>query len=246
MCVNAIQHSQARHCQAPQEAKSCAGFPGGASAKVGADGTLEIKGGKCGDNIDVARMDNGNFRVSVNGKTEEIDGRNVKAVSIDGGKGNDNIRVKDSVDVPTRINGGKGNDRISNAADDAVIAGGKGNDWIKNVGDGVSIDGGKGRDTLANFGDDARILGGKGNDDIYNFGDDACIDGGKGNDNIFNVSEDSHVKGGRGRDHIRSFGDGNQVDGGGQCGDKTSNHGSNDLRALMMNLTSEITKSRCI
>jgi hypothetical protein len=194
--------------------KNAANFPGGGKAWVDSCGKLQVKGGKGNDDISVRQLDNGHFAVSMNGKTQTLNGCNVKALNVRGKKGNDRIHVDESVKVKTRIDGGKGNDAIFNGADDAFIKGGKGNDVIGNWGRGATIKGGKGSDRIANTGDGATIKGGKGNDYVLNTGDHSTIKGGKGDDQLFNTGDHATVQGNKGDDLLVNSGEHAKIRGG--------------------------------
>ena len=88
-----------------------------------------------------------------------------RAVTIDGGKGNDLI-INGGVNVT--INGGDGKDTVDNNRMNAFINSDAGNDSIVN----------------SDWGNNSTLLGGKGNDFIKNYADNITIEGGAGNDTI--------------------------------------------------------------
>ena len=101
--VNAAQTPQS-HCLPQQEAQALgkgenAQFPGGASAQIGQDGTLNVHGGKGNDKINLEKMKDGNYSLDVNGSKQTFDGSQVSGVNINAGKGHDNVRVGHGVDV---------------------------------------------------------------------------------------------------------------------------------------------------
>lgn len=109
-------------------------------------------------------------------------------IGVQGGGGNDNIVVSDSVGVGAKIGllGGPGNDTLEGSLAPEVISGGKGNDTIRaGRGDDIAY-GDAGRD---------RILGSNGQD---------LIKGGGGFDNLI---------GGPGRDHLFGGGGNDRMDG---------------------------------
>jgi len=101
-----------------------------------------------------AAVDPSDVEVFINGESQGVFSSGKKII-INGGSGDDNIRVDSELDIPVEINGGAGND---------TLRGGAGNDLLK---------GAKGDDVLLGGKGDDRLLGGPGNDEL---------DGGAGTD----------------------------------------------------------------
>lgn len=193
--------------------EGCYAMPGGANVTL-QDGKVNVNGGRGADDIDVQKLKNGNYSVTVNGKSIELDGAQVKQLDIKAGRGDDRVHVGQGVDVKTTIDGGSGSDAIVNHANDAFIKGGSGHDQIFNSGRGARIDGGRGNDALFNTGARAQINGGAGHDSIANTGAFARVDGGRGNDQVFNAGFAALLKGGLGHDSLYNRGAFSKVDGG--------------------------------
>ena len=122
-------------------------------------GTLTVKGTKAGDKI-ALRLKAGDSSVlevdaGDDGSAEVGFPRgNVARIVVDGGAGNDAIRIDESNGVfedtiPTTLAGGSGNDTLAGGSGAEMLLGGRGND---------SIDGNRGADTaLMGRGDDTFI-----------------------------------------------------------------------------------------
>ncbi|MGB7325776.1 MAG: agmatine deiminase family protein [Rubripirellula sp.] len=133
------------------------------AANLSATGIWDISGTHGSDEIYVARnrYDSSVLIVELNGRiVAEENAADVKAIHVNGGRGNDLIEIYQTdgaINLPTRLIGGQGND---------VIVGGDGNDFI---------DGGAGHDEL---------VGGGGNDVIFGRGGDDYLEGGSGQDQL--------------------------------------------------------------
>jgi hypothetical protein len=136
--------------------------------------TLTVKGGNRGDAIALRLAAGDSSRIQVDvGDDGSADfsfaRRDVSAINVKGGNGNDSIRIDDANgaftdSIPTTIAGGNGNDSLEGgqvqiAAENETFYGGNGND---------TIDGGKGNDTayLGNGNDTFRWDNGEGSDVI--------------------------------------------------------------------------------
>ncbi|HEX8911095.1 MAG TPA: calcium-binding protein [Humisphaera sp.] len=132
----------------------------------------------------------------------------VAAIRIDGGRGNDDLRVVEShgvITAPATIVGGKGHDYIEGGSGDDHLFGQDGEDTILGDVGMDEIDGGKGDDHLLGNGGADRIVGGDGNDLIEGGGNNDTLLGGKGNDEIRGDDGEDLIVGGRGNDDL--FGD---------------------------------------
>jgi Ca2+-binding RTX toxin-like protein len=109
-----------------------------------------IPGTAGNDRIEV-RYDapSGGAFVTFNGTTSYLSAEQAKHLQIDGGAGNDTIKVDPSFPYMVNISGGDGDDVISGGARNDILNGGAGNDVIY---------GNRGHDT---------VYGGGGNDKIY-------------------------------------------------------------------------------
>ena len=153
--------------------------------------------------------------------------RNASDSSINGGAGNDTIRVGHSTatieSIYNTILGGTGDDSIEVYSHYTYIEGGAGKDYILNSGgNNVTINGGDNDDTISIRGSDSgsngyknSILGGAGNDSIYNNGGEKItIDSGTGDDTIYNTGDDAYIVAGDGDDSIYTGGSNVTIDAG--------------------------------
>ncbi len=124
-------------------------------------GVLTIVGDSGSNTIDVTKSNN---KVVFQGTS--FDANSVFRIVIAGEKGNDTIRVSESINVPTIIYGGPGDD---------TILGGGGKDEIY---------GGSGRDT---------INGRAGNDTMYTGAGNDVVDGGIGNNTVNDASAGDRI-----------------------------------------------------
>ncbi|MCR5661562.1 MAG: hypothetical protein K6G50_05485 [bacterium] len=166
------------------------------------------------DEIIVRNGENGALTVFVNNEAHTYTETEARRLIIDGGDGDDVIKVDRGVKQNLFITGGLGND---------TIAGGAGNDTIIDNFGANLIDGGAGNDIIIAHGSakDANgeirgntIQGGAGND--YIEGGDAAdvIDGGAGNDVIYGLGGDDIITGGAGNDYIDGGAGNDKIDGG--------------------------------
>ncbi len=156
--------------------------------------SINIQGGDKNDNITVTRKGDLVTITSSSGLAARVDGKvqpkargntvkfRVKgpldSVSIDGGAGNDRLKVKGfTADVPVTLSGGDGNDRLT---------GGKGNDVLNDGAGNDVLNGGGGDDGLTNSEGRDRLRGGAGNDLLVSSSIDRgdLLDGGAGLDNV--------------------------------------------------------------
>ncbi len=134
---------------------------------------------------------------------------NVTDLVLDGGVGNDVIRIDSDVSIPAEIHGGDGDDTIIIGSGPAIVYGGSGNDVITGGDANDTIYGGEGDDT---------IVGGPGNDSIFAGAGIDQLDGGVGDDTIEGGPDNDTIQGGLGADTIRGDG-GNDTIFGGQGSD---------------------------
>ena len=132
------------------------------------------------DRADFERVNLGNFRLNI---------KDVEAMEINGGGGDDSLIVEDlsQTDIEkVTFKGGKGNDTLDASASTQTIManGGKGNDFLSGGSAEDVLRGGAGDDTLIGRKGDDEMRGGKGNDRmIWNNGDGSDkMRGGAGQD----------------------------------------------------------------
>lgn len=139
------------------------------------------------------------------------------SIYIDGGKGNDWIRVGDGITADAEIYGNDGNDRIFSGGGNDTIDAGKGNDRVYGgagndvINLGLGNDrawGGDGDDLItADLGND-RIFGDAGNDEIWAGRGNDQANGGDGDDILHGEDGHDKLRGGAGNDQL--FGEGNK------------------------------------
>lgn len=173
-----------------------------------------------GDVITVTKGENFGIIVDINGEQTNYSFGDSRNLVIDGGKGNDTIKIDKRVGSHLLITGGEGNDYIQGGAgNDTIIdnygcntiIGGQGDDTI--IAQGLDFVEGSGnmapngrQELIKNADINGNVLiGGKGND---------YIEGGKGNDLISAGSGNDVVYGLGGNDLIVSFSGQDYVDGG--------------------------------
>jgi Ca2+-binding RTX toxin-like protein len=163
--------------------------------------------------------------------------RQVEAIIIETGDGNDRIRVnrritaEDGTLIGVRIDAGAGDDRIDGGDGDDVIDAGDGNDRIRDHRGDNRIDAGDGRNTILTGDGDDRIAAGSGDDRINDRGGNNIIEAGDGNNRINTGMGDDIIETGDGVDRIFDRGGDNLIDAG--CGDDVIhvNHGTNVIDA---------------
>ncbi|AGY56824.1 M91 family zinc metallopeptidase [Gloeobacter kilaueensis] len=160
------------------------------------------------------------------GRGHDYLGADADHLTIDGGKGDDTIRVDASVHNAMHLVGGDGNDRISGGSGDDRIEGGAGNDDISGGAGKDFIDGGQGNDYLRGGAGKDRLIGGDGNDLISGGADRDYIDGGKGDDELYGNDGDDTIYGGQGKDLVSGDAGNDYLEGG--KGDDTVSGGTGD------------------
>jgi hypothetical protein len=122
----------------------------------------------------------------------------VTAIEVNGGNGDDTVRVDETTGVftiPTTIDGGNGNDNLTGGSGDDTLVGGNGDDVLNGGAGTDTLQGGNGNDTIdGNRGNDPEF-GGNGDDTfVWNPGEGSdTIEGKNGNDTLLfngaNVAE---------------------------------------------------------
>jgi Ca2+-binding RTX toxin-like protein len=90
------------------------------------------------DAVDADEIETESVEVILNGEIQGVFNAEQKIV-INGGGGDDNIRIEPDIELPVEIDGGAGNDTLRSGAGDDLLEGGKGDDVLL---------GGKGNDHL--------------------------------------------------------------------------------------------------
>jgi hemolysin type calcium-binding protein len=168
------------------------------------DGLLTVEGTNADDRI-ALRIQPGNpaiLQVDLgdDGSGEvSIPRAEVERLSLEGGNGDDSLRIDESNGVftdtiPTTIDGGNGNDRIVGGAGAITLQGGNGDDVLIGGSGGETLIGGNGDDTIdGNKGNDVALMG-NGNDTfVWDPGDGSdTVEGQNGTDTmLFNGADAS-------------------------------------------------------
>ncbi|HEV3341510.1 MAG TPA: hypothetical protein VG125_14170, partial [Pirellulales bacterium] len=151
------------------------------------------------------------------------------AVTINGGAGNDAIRVFASPVVPTVINTNAGNDLVAVKSDLTVpftINGGSGNDTIYGGAGNSLINGGTGNNVLRAYGGNATIDS-NGTDLIYTGDGNVTVNGGAGAETVYSGAGNDVIHGDQ-RYNIIHAGDGNTAVFGGPSGNLIFGGAGND------------------
>ncbi|MEC9373663.1 MAG: calcium-binding protein, partial [Planctomycetota bacterium] len=177
----------------------------------------------------VQRLDENNIIVSafglqqIYGPMSDVGpGVPVTKIIAEGGMGNDQITIGETITLPTELfgdfrNGGPnpGNDIIQGGSGEDFIDGGPGNDQLKGNDGNDTIRGGDGDDSIGGGRGNDLLFGGDGIDLIEGFDGDDRIAGGRGDDSLFGQKGNDVIRGGDGNDFITGdegqdtlFGDG--------------------------------------
>ncbi len=153
--------------------------------------TPEINNHKTGDGDDTVTggagitAPLGHVSIETEGGNDRIKTTGLDEVYVDAGTGNDIINVKYS---PGDINGGAGDDDIKVTAgseNEVTVSGGAGNDKITvGIAKENLVFGGEGDDIITSGNSNDRLDGGDGNDILKAGGNSDILDGGKGNDTM--------------------------------------------------------------
>jgi Ca2+-binding RTX toxin-like protein len=190
-------------------------------------GVLTIVGSNKSDKI-LVDSDGTNLTVTANGQTQSFSlapvdpsdpstAVTVSSISIDGGKGNDWIRLGAAITADATILGGDGNDRIFSGAGNDTIDAGKGNDRVRGGGGNDTIYLWQGNDwawgedgddkIYADVGND-KIFGDAGNDELWCWNGNDGANGGDGDDIVHGEDGHDRLRGGAGNDQL--YGEGNK------------------------------------
>lgn len=140
-----------------------------------------------------------NSALTVNGVVAKL--ASFEVATLQGGKGNDEIRVN-GFGLNVTVFGGQGNDRLFGDAFANHFFGQAGNDTIDAGGGADIVDGGIGNDRLYGGAGKDTLFGDAGNDLIFGQADDDWLDGGEGNDQLAGEGGDDTLYGQGGADTI--------------------------------------------
>ena len=151
---------------------------------------LSFRGTGGADTIRVSLHDGDATRldVTINNKVTTVGLDTFGVLLINGGAGDDDIRVDESAGAVNKtlvLLGGSGND---------TLVGGSGNDWLS---------GGNGNDALFGGAGDNHLLGGNGNDSLVGGDGNDTLSGDNGTDTLDGGLGADTLAGGKGRDSIR-------------------------------------------
>ncbi len=153
-----------------------------------AAGTLSVTGSPGNDAITVRRV---NDVISVDGTAVKVAASLVRQVVVDGGAGDDTIRLDSEalggqpLGVPCVVLGGSGNDTIVGTPGPDRLFGQAGNDVIRGGAGNDLINGGDGNDILyGGFGDDT-LQGGTGDDYLNGEAGNDSLAGNSGRDSLY-------------------------------------------------------------
>jgi hypothetical protein len=121
--------------------------------------TLLNRLGEGNDSVHISKEGNDDYKVTINGHSENVSAEELQAMEFDLKGGDDKLEVDEDVDVAITANGGKGNDKL---------IGGKAGDKLDGGEDMDYVDGREGNDNLSGITEDGEIMiGGKGKD-VFN------------------------------------------------------------------------------
>ena len=142
------------------------------------------------------------FIVSGFGVIQELDGASVSSIAGDGGSGNDEITIGETVIVPVTLRGGDDDDVLVGGAGQNVLYGGAGVDRLTGRDADDTLYGEDGDDTLLGGGGDDHVEGGDGNDQIRGDDGDDTLLGGDGDDDLSGGQGMDTISGNDGSDHL--------------------------------------------
>ena len=143
------------------------------------------------------------YIVTAYGVSQEYPAAGITRITADGGDGDDRITIGKDITADVVINGGTGNDTIRVLGTGRVtVNGGDGDDelYVTNAA-AASVDGGNGNDTIqADTALPASLFGGAGNDLLMGGSGDDLLDGGDGDDELRGGAGGDRLVGGVGND----------------------------------------------
>ena len=143
------------------------------SVSLAGNGVLNIEGTRRSDRIELSiyqAVQNNKtvdiLKVVDNGVTKTFNADSVRLINVNGGNGEDLVRLAASVDIDSVTRGGNGKDSLFGGSGDDKIYGDNAKDYIAGGAGNDSLWGGNGKDTL---------IGNAGND---------MLDGGRAKDSV--------------------------------------------------------------
>src|SRR5262245_17906591 len=109
------------------------------------NGVLTVLGDGASDRITLG-LSSGQFTVS--GVAQTFSAAAVRAITVDGGAGDDSVEVSQAIGTPTLLFGGIGNDVLVGGGGADQLFGGPGNDALNGGGGGDEMYGGGGSDSI--------------------------------------------------------------------------------------------------
>jgi Ca2+-binding RTX toxin-like protein len=162
---------------------------------------ITINGTNGNDSINLTK-DNGQLKVTLNGRVTRFNLSSTTVIEVYGKNGNDFITISGLAHT-VLVEGGNGNDIIVAADNDpsAVFAlrGGSGNDILIGGRGFDLLVGGSGDDLLIGLGGNDRLKGEDGNDILLGGDGDDVLEGGKGNDVLIGGAGSDSLDGGPGK-----------------------------------------------
>src|SRR5437763_666126 len=135
-----------------------------------ANGVLTVTGTPGNDTIAVARQDAQTLRLNDNGVVSLFDTHSVRTIVVNGGAGNDQIRINSTVTLPVtqraELHGGDGNDVLVGGDGNDLLDGGAGDDFLSGGKGSDNLNGGTGNNTLSGGDGDDFMTAGNGADNF--------------------------------------------------------------------------------
>ncbi|MFM8952825.1 MAG: calcium-binding protein [Planctomycetaceae bacterium] len=180
------------------------------AADVDPEGVLLITGSEKADKIVIsAGVEDGTVILKgVPGVAKNTVYTGVKAIIVNAGGGNDDIRIGSNIRgvegglIGVIVNAGTGNDRVEGGDGDDSIDGGSGNDNLRGRNGDDTIRGGGGNDDVRGENGDDVCFGDTGRDVLRGGNDDDSLSGGANDDKLFGDTGDDSLDGDEGRDKL--------------------------------------------
>jgi serralysin len=155
-------------------------------------GVLTVTGTSAADKFSIIHSGT-SYTVTRNGTATTLAGSEVTRISLDGGDGDDQIVLNDTVTVPAYLYGNLGNDKIIGGHANDTLSGGAGKDTIY---------GGLGDDRLGGNGGHDREYGEAGKDRLYGGDGNDYLDGGSSMDRLWGEAGNDNLYGQGGNDYL--------------------------------------------
>ncbi len=155
-------------------------------------GVLTITGTSAADKFSILYSGT-SYTVTRNGTATTLAGSEVTRISLDGGDGDDQIVLNETVTVPSYLYGNNGNDKMIGGNGNDTLSGGAGKDTIY---------GGLGDDRLGGNGGHDREYGEAGKDRLYGGDGNDYLDGGSSTDRLWGEAGNDNLYGQGGDDYL--------------------------------------------